>query len=243
MKIYTRVAILIAKYCSLDREYHRDVISLFEPGPRAKLLDLGCDDGEYTLKVAEKIGTSHVFGIDVVKESVEKANARGIDCYQADLDGKIPFEDDSFDAVCANQIIEHLSNTDDFIKEIHRVLKPSGYAVISTPNLAAWHMIAFLLLAWQPHSADVSDYYFWAGRPHTPREESMGGKMPHHRRLFVLRALKDLLQHHGFTVEKSIGTGLRPLPTYLARMLVRFMTGRADIITVKVRKDNAREVP
>ncbi|MFC1907642.1 class I SAM-dependent methyltransferase [Chloroflexota bacterium] len=150
MNIYTRFALLVEKYCNLDREYHRDVLSLFELSPQVELLDLGCGDGEYTLKVAEKIGTSDIFGIDVVKESVEQAKVRGINCYQADLDeAKFPFQDESFDAVCANQVIEHLSNTDGFIKEIHRLLKPGGYAVISTPNLAAWTSIVFLLLGWQ----------------------------------------------------------------------------------------------
>jgi ubiquinone/menaquinone biosynthesis C-methylase UbiE len=129
MSLFIRLALLIQRYCDLDREYRRDVLSLFEPNPGAQLLDLGCGNGEFTMRVAERIGTSHVAGVDVGEQSVEQARARGVNCYLADLNGRIPFEDESFDVVCANQIIEHLSDTDGFIKEMRRVLKSGGYAV------------------------------------------------------------------------------------------------------------------
>ena len=238
MSIVTRFVQLLQKWSNLDREYRRDVLSLFEPNPEAKLLDLGCGNGEFTLKVAERIGTGNVFGIDIVKDNVEQAKAKGINCYQADLDGaKLPFEDESFDAVCANHIIEHLSDTDGFVKEVHRVLKPGGYAVISTPNLAAWHCILFLLLGWQPYQADVSDEVFWIGRLYSEREEGMGGTMPHHKRLFVLKALQKLLQYHGFRVEKDIGSGFPPFPPPLAKAACLIDKRHAFTIPIKVRKN------
>jgi methionine biosynthesis protein MetW len=239
MAMLDRLIQLFQKWGHLDREYRRDVLSLFDANPEARLLDIGCDDGEFTLKVAEKIGTRHVFGIDVVRESVERAKARGIDCYEADLDeARFPFEDESFDAVCANQIIEHLSKTDGFIREIRRVLKVGGYAVISTPNVAAWHCIAFLLIGWQPYQADVSDELFWAGRLHSKREESMGTAMRHHRRLFTLRALTQLVEYHGCTVCGSTGSGFPPFPARVAKLASSIDKRHAFMITVKVRKNH-----
>ena len=66
--------------------------------------------------------------------------------------------------MCASQVIGHISNTDAFVKEIYRVLGNGGYAVISTPNLAAVHTILTLMLGWQPLSAHVSDEASWRAR-------------------------------------------------------------------------------
>lgn len=57
----------------------------------------------------------------------------------------------------------------------------------------------------------------------------------------MLRALRELLQYHGFRLEAFIGSGFMPFPVLLARMLVRFLANRADIITVKVHKNYAGE--
>jgi methionine biosynthesis protein MetW len=237
--VLNRLMGLLWKWYDLDREYRSDVLSLFERNPEARLLDIGCGDGEFTLKVAERIGTKQVFGLDVIAESVDQAKARGIECYHADLDSdRLPLEDESFDVVCANQTIEHLSDTDHFLKEAHRVLRPNGYAVVSTPNLAAWHCIAFLAIGWQPYHADVSDEFFWAGRLHSKREESMGAAMRHHRRAFTLRALTELVEYHGYTVCGSRGSGFPPFPAPIARLASSIDKRHAYVITVKARKSN-----
>ena len=58
----------------------------------------------------------------------------------------INIPDNSFDCVIAFQVIEHIQNDHLFVQEIHRVLKPGGKAIISTPNIALtltrnpWHI-------------------------------------------------------------------------------------------------------
>jgi methionine biosynthesis protein MetW len=238
MTLLSRLIGLLQRWGDLDREYRRDVLSLFEPNSEATLLDVGCGDGQFTLKVAARIGTSKVFGIDVVKENVEQAKARGIACYQADLDeARFPFEDESFDAVCANQIIEHLSKTDAFVKEVYRVLRPGGYAVISTPNLAALQCLIFLLLGWQPLPAHVSDETTTVGSP-VRRSDCQDQRMPgsHHRRVFTLRALEEFLKHHGFDVEGGVASGFFPLPASIARLVCAFDKRHATNLAVKAHK-------
>jgi 2-polyprenyl-3-methyl-5-hydroxy-6-metoxy-1,4-benzoquinol methylase len=56
-------------------------------------------------------------------------------------------------------MIEHLRDTDGFMIELQRVLKPGGIAVISTNNLASWHNIVALMLGAQPFPADVSSNF------------------------------------------------------------------------------------
>jgi len=47
---------------------------------------------------------------------------------------ELPFKDDTFDAVVSFQVIEHLSTPVTFLREIRRVLKPSGQVILTTPN-------------------------------------------------------------------------------------------------------------
>ena len=66
----------------------------------------------------------------------------------------------------ANQVIEHLYETDSFVNEIPRVLRKDGYAVISTEALSSWHSVFALILGWQPFSlTNISDKKLGLGNP------------------------------------------------------------------------------
>jgi len=219
-----------------DIEHRRGILSLLEANPGAKLLDLGCGNGDFTIKVAGKIGTNKISGIDIVESKIIEAREQKIEIHKADLNNKLPFADESFDIIIGNQVIEHLSDTDIFVREIHRVLKNGGYTIITTPNLAGIHNILFLLLGIQPPNASVSDYYL-AGT-WTLGEKSLDPVkfQPSHRRLFTLRALEEFLEYYGFEIDKSIGTEYFPLPTLLARVMCLIDKKHATHITVKARK-------
>lgn len=111
-----------------------------------KLLDLGCSDGKFTKEIAKSIGTDKIYGIEMNKASAKKSKGMGIIVKSSDLNKKFPFPDESFDVVSGNQVLEHLWNTDNFFREVNRVLKNGGYAIISTPNLSSFHSIFFILL-------------------------------------------------------------------------------------------------
>jgi SAM-dependent methyltransferase len=172
-------------------------------------------------------------------ERVDKARARGIEAYQGDLNKELPYQDESFDVVHANQVIEHLHNTDILLKEVYRVLKAGGYLVISTPNLASFHNILHLLMGKQPFWASVSDEVN-AGTWHLVGPANKASKRPGfgpgHRRLFTQGALEELLEYYGFKIEKSISTGFYPFPAPIARVMSLIDRRHAAIITVKARK-------
>ena len=129
-----------------EEENRQVILKLLEPRPGAKLLDLGCYDGEWTLQLAKQVGAAEVSGVEVVPEIAEIARAKGLHVVEADLNGRIPLPDSSFDVIHANQVIEHLHDTDRFASEVCRLLAPGGYAVISTNNLASAHNIVSLLM-------------------------------------------------------------------------------------------------
>jgi len=222
----------------IQDELRGSILSLLEYDSEAKSLDLGCFDGSFTRMIAEKIGTETIVGVDVEPEQLDKAKSKNIEIYCADLNDALPFENDSFDVIHANQVIEHLSDTDRFVKEILRILKVGGYSVIATPNLATLPNIAYLVLGIQPYDASVSDEVI-VGSWH-PTKVSLKSTYPMgmvgHRRLFTLRAFKGLFDYHGFQVEKVVGCGYYPLPITLARFACRLDKKHSTYIVMKVRK-------
>jgi SAM-dependent methyltransferase len=215
------------------RERKNVNLSLVEWDPDSILLDCGCNNGEFTLEIAEKIGTRKVYGIEVQERYVTEAKARGIEVRQHDLNKRFPFADDTFNVVHAAGIIEHLANTDLFIKELYRVLKFDGYAIISTNNLASIHNIFYLISGKQPASVAVSDEVVVGGWGSTSIIAYSG---PAHRRLFTFGALIGLCEYHGFRMEKSRGSGFYPFPTPISRILTAILKSYSSFLSIKVRK-------
>jgi 2-polyprenyl-3-methyl-5-hydroxy-6-metoxy-1,4-benzoquinol methylase len=56
---------------------------------------------------------------------------------RVNLDGPVPWQDKTFDAVFSTEGIEHLENHFSFLREMCRILKPGGLLVLTTPNITA----------------------------------------------------------------------------------------------------------
>lgn len=196
-----------------------DLVPTVRPGGR--MVDLGCADGTFTMRVAQAAGVTDVHGVEFVDDWAVDARERGVQVLVADLGRPLPYEDASFDLIHSNQVIEHLQRTDLFLMEIRRLLTPAGRAVISTNNLSSWHNVASLALGWQPFPSHVSDYVV-AGNPMNAYEgtehETMGQL---HLRVFTGRALTDLAAYHGLALEADASNGYYPLGGRLARAAAR----------------------
>jgi ubiquinone/menaquinone biosynthesis C-methylase UbiE len=102
--------------------------------PRAsKVLDAGCGTGDM---VAKLIGRGYEgWGLDMAEPMIRYARdrCRSDRFWVGDIE-HIPFRDNSFDAVVCLGVIEYLDTDEQALREIWRVLKPGGQAVVSTPS-------------------------------------------------------------------------------------------------------------
>lgn len=196
------------------------ILNFLDINPKASLLDLGCNDGSWTVELAKKVKTKDVWGLDIVDDQLRSAKKRGINTIKGDLNNIFDIKDARFDVVHANQVIEHLYDTDNFISEIHRILKPGGYAILSTENLASWHNIFALLLGFQPFSMSNFSRKGNIGNPLSLWNRNTMENVPStswlHNRLFTYFGLNDLVKRHGFHVEKIVTSGYYPFPGNLA---------------------------
>jgi methionine biosynthesis protein MetW len=203
-----------------EEENRQAILRALEPRPGGVLLDLGCSDGEVTNRIAARAGVDRVVGVELIDHLAAEARGRGIEVVAADLNARLPFDDASFDVIHSNQVIEHLWNTDNLLREIRRLLKPDGYAVVSTNNLASWHNVVSLAMGWQPPPCHASDELI-VGNPAGLREGVTGARGQMHLRLFTGRALEGVARHHGLDADVAQTVGMYPLPVRLARLMTR----------------------
>jgi 2-polyprenyl-3-methyl-5-hydroxy-6-metoxy-1,4-benzoquinol methylase len=106
-------------------------------GAGHRVLDVGCGDGALTGLIAMRTG-ARVHGVDSTADSVELARRefakRGLSGHFEAIAGYgYPFPDASFPAVVCSDVIEHVQNPADMLREMWRVLAPEGILVVTTP--------------------------------------------------------------------------------------------------------------
>ena len=219
-----------------------NLLSLVEWKPGAVYLDCGPADGELTIKVAKKIGTNNIYGIDRDSVYVIKAKKKGIEVKRGDLNKRFPFKDQMFDVITGIEVIEHLYDTDIFLREIYRVLKRDGYAIIGTENLASWHNIVALTLGQQPSTGPhISDYYPVGFHP-LCQKQTRGVKKgkkwntDKHINVATRKALLKLFNYHGFKIDAEKPSGFYPFGGMLSDILAQLDRSHALTILVKLRK-------
>lgn len=206
-----------------------------------RLLDVGCNDGKKAQLIGMQLGVSEVIGIDYFGQGLLYASCHSVTPIAIDLNvnASLPFVSRSFDIVHVGDVIEHLFSPDILLKEIARLLTPTGYAIITTPNLASWRNRLILILGWQPFDSEVSTEVK-VGNPLMPE-----GPLAGHIRLFTPRALQGLAEHHGLLVDSLGGRFNSQAPhtlpirsrllMILDRCLARFAPSFCDGIILKVR--------
>lgn len=104
-----------------------------------RLLDIGCGDGVYTLRLADAF--ERVDAIDIQQERLDMFTARlresehaGRITVRAMSAAALDYPDEAFDLVMAIEVVEHVQDLPGALAEVHRVLRPGGRFCLTTPN-------------------------------------------------------------------------------------------------------------
>jgi 2-polyprenyl-6-hydroxyphenyl methylase/3-demethylubiquinone-9 3-methyltransferase len=164
-------------------------------------LDLGCGNGRTGGPLLLSCGADYI-GVDISSTAVAAAQRFGLNARVIDDASTLPFESGSFDFVLSVEVLEHLFRPDLATREIVRVLRPGGTAVVTVPNVAYWRRRTDLAVLgrWNPTGDDQSVEAPWRD-PHI--------------RFFQMSALQRMLEQSGFGAVKVGGDGgslLRDLP-------------------------------
>jgi SAM-dependent methyltransferase len=95
-----------------------------------RILDVGCGTGA-NLQMLARFGAAE--GVDVSIEALDFCRARGLTDVKQGAAESLPFADASFDLVTGLDVVEHLDDDIAGLKEMRRVLRPEGRAVLFVP--------------------------------------------------------------------------------------------------------------
>ena len=126
----------------------------------ARVLDVGCGPGTITAGFADRVPQGHVTGIDAGEEVIDQARAafpRAEARQQSNLDFAtgdvyaLDYPDDSFDVVHVHQVLQHLGDQVQALREMRRVTKPGGLVAVRDADFGGmtWYPELPILDEWR----------------------------------------------------------------------------------------------
>ena len=120
-------------------------LTKYELNESGIMLDVGCGEGRHIFGIMQEHPEMKCIGLDMDNGSLHKAE-EGYEYFKSiSNEGaefikgsaySLPFLDNSLDLIVCSEVLEHLHQYNDAVKEIHRVLKPGGKFYASVP--ASW---------------------------------------------------------------------------------------------------------
>lgn len=151
----------------------------------ARLLDLGAGEG-YLTKLLRDRGYTDVSACD---HDATRFKPNGVPFAEADLNRRLPYEDDSFDCVFSLEVAEHVEHHDNYFRELVRITRPGGRVVLSTPNVQNLSSRFYFMLCGLTSAAT---------RVFDPRLECWEQHVNH----LSLQQMLFYVDHHGAHVER-----------------------------------------
>ena len=160
-------------------------------------LDIGCRDGYWSKRLIDKGYSVSALDLEPKYKPALKHN----------IESGLPFNDQSFDLVWCTEVIEHLYKPRYLLKEIERVLKPKGMAVLTTPNSGWWLYAIVSLWGWTPKKLQNPDHkQFFKEKDLRGMAEwcDFLGYFPYTIRFFPIRSLVGLLSPTFILVRRMV---------------------------------------
>ncbi len=101
-----------------------------------RILDIGAGCG-FFMKTAKKRGWE-VYGTEIDLSAIANCDENNLNMSYGDINS-IGFPENYFDVVVHIEVIEHINNPNEFVSEIHKILRPGGITYLTTPNFNALH--------------------------------------------------------------------------------------------------------
>ena len=131
-----------------DNPLHQRLLKAYhlaKPYIAGDVLELGCGEGRGVTEIAP---LSNSFkAIDKIQSVIDKlAQAHPEHHFRQGHFPPAPYEDEQFDTIVSFQVIEHIRKDHLFLQDIHRMLRPGGTALLTTPNIKMtlsrnpWHI-------------------------------------------------------------------------------------------------------
>jgi 2-polyprenyl-3-methyl-5-hydroxy-6-metoxy-1,4-benzoquinol methylase len=124
--------------------------------PGLTLLDVGCGPGTITADFARMLNPGRVTAIeptagalDLARQEIATQGHDNVDFAVADVHA-LQFDDDTFDIVHAHQVLQHVADPVQALREMRRVCKPGGIVAARDSDYAAF--------TWYPASAELDDW-------------------------------------------------------------------------------------
>lgn len=114
-----------------------DLIGELDWARGARVADVGAGNGYFSQALGERLRArgldpaAHLAACDVVPQEFRYAAVR---CAPIGADGRLPFDDASFDAVVSIEVVEHVENQFAFLRELARIARPGATLLVTTPN-------------------------------------------------------------------------------------------------------------
>jgi SAM-dependent methyltransferase len=117
------------------------VLSLVQPYLRAgaRIVDVGAGEGYFSKMIGDRVTSSLGRAPSEVLAACDLFpqffRYGGVTCDPINPDGSLPYPDGAFDVVCSLEVVEHIQDQFAFARELCRITKPGGIAIVSTPNV------------------------------------------------------------------------------------------------------------
>lgn len=156
---------------------HDKVMSLLGSLFNKRVLDCGAGRGVLTKRLIES--GAEAYACDMNKRGF-RIDAK---FKKADLNNSIPFQNSFFDSIASIEVIEHLENPSNLMREFQRTLKKGGCLVLTTPNI---------------QNVKSKIQFFFKSNLHWFHESEFGKKGAQHINPLYWRELIYLLKKNGF---------------------------------------------
>ena len=177
----------------------------------------------------------NVTGCDIAPDRYESTIKKiGLNVVKCNIETeRLPFDDNSFDAIVFNELFEHLRINPIFtLSEVLRVMKPGAILMLSSPNLRSLAGIINFLVRNKAYSCSANTYAQYQ------KLEKLGHMG--HVREYTTKEVNEFLEQVGFTVTKIIYRGR--FKTTLRQLIIRFFPNLSPFVSYIAKKPLIREV-